>query len=333
MASGSYAKKPAPQVSLEVQSKVPARATRHLDETNTENLALETDRATSRRTTGYKAPSYTTTTGIDTKAVGVKSSSKPLATYKQAGPVDFQSPHPLQRHKVWLIPLVICMAMAVVFLIVLISAGIYQRPYDPKLVNYSGGKVYDVQVGGTYANTWQSDQPIPPKVPLPIQSGPYNVLGKPTVTADFINKVLAAYHSPAAGKGQALYDLGVQYGIDPAFALAFFMHESSFGTAGEARSTLALGNLRCIPNRPCINTDGTACQQGQSCYAQFYSWEDGFKGWYELIRNLYVARWGLVTVDQIIPVYAPAADHNDEQGYINSLKRELDTWHSGMLTP
>src|SRR5439155_11792746 len=106
------------------------------------------------------------------------------------------------------------------------------------------------------------------------------------------------YHSPAAGKGQALYDLGVKYGIVPVFALAFFMHESLFGTTGEARATLSLGNLRCIKTRPCID-------QNRECYAQTDSWEDGFEQWYRLIRNLYVAQWGLVTVDRIIPTYAP----------------------------
>src|SRR5436309_10532110 len=64
---------------------------------------------------------------------------------------------------------------------------------------------------------------------------PYSVLGAPTVSAAFINSVLAAAHSPAAGKGQALYDDGIKYGIDPVFALAFFQHESSFGTTGVAR--------------------------------------------------------------------------------------------------
>src|SRR5690348_15742991 len=58
-----------------------------------------------------------------------------------------------------------------------------------------------------------------------------SIYGSPTITADQINAILAAYHSPAAGTGQALYDGGVRYGIDPAFALAFFMHESTLGTA------------------------------------------------------------------------------------------------------
>jgi hypothetical protein len=186
--------------------------------------------------------------------------------------------------------------------------------------------VYSIQVGGKLANTWESSKPIVPKVPIPPQSGPYSVLGKPTITADFINQVLASYNSPAAGEGQALYDLGVQYGIDPAFALAFFMHESTFGTMGEARTTMSLGNLRCIPNYACADQD-------RGGYAQFNSWEDGFKAWYALIRNLYVAQWGLTTVDQIIPRYAPTSDNNDEAAYISSLKHAIDTWHAGYLRP
>ncbi len=64
-----------------------------------------------------------------------------------------------------------------------------------------------------------------------------------------------------------------------------------------------------------------------------YSWEDGFKQWYKLIRNLYVAKWGFVTVDQIIPVYAPSGDHNDVHGYIAALKHYVRTWRSGMIRP
>ena len=65
----------------------------------------------------------------------------------------------------------------------------------------------------------------------------YQVMGPPTISAALITRVLEASHSPAMGKGQALYDLGVKYGIDPVYALAFFWHESRFGTTGEARVT------------------------------------------------------------------------------------------------
>ena len=148
----------------------------------------------------------------------------------------------------------------------------------------------------------------------------YSVRGAPTISADFINRVLQNAGSPAAGKGQALYDLGVKYGIDPAFALAFFQHESTFGTAGEARYSLSLGNLRCIPDAECRDN-----------YAWFPTWEAGFEAWYKLIRNLYVNTWGLTTVDQIIPRYAPPGDNNNDDGYIAALKHSLDAWHQGQI--
>ena len=53
----------------------------------------------------------------------------------------------------------------------------------------------------------------------------YTVTGPPTISAAFIDQVLSASGSPAAGTGQALYELGVETGIDPVYALAFFLHE------------------------------------------------------------------------------------------------------------
>ncbi|MGH2494020.1 MAG: hypothetical protein ACRDIV_04890 [Ktedonobacteraceae bacterium] len=238
---------------------------------------------------------------------------------------------PLARHRSWLLALILSMVCIVVILGVAISAGMFQRPGTGEVVPYNGGQTFSIQVGGSYNafNIWEnSNGPIAAKTPIPIpaSTGPYSVLGKPTITANFINQVLASYGSPAAGLGQQMYDLGVKYGIDPVYALAFFMHESLFGTTGEARVTLSLGNLRCIPTRPCID-------QNRGGYAQMYSWIDGFEQWYKLIRNLYVAQKGLVTVAQIIPVYAPNSDGNNEAEYIATLKREVDVWHAGVLRP
>lgn len=154
----------------------------------------------------------------------------------------------------------------------------------------------------------------------PQPSGTYTLAGPPTVSPALIDLVLTSYHSPAAGKGQALYDDGIEYGIDPVYALAFFFHESTFGTAGIARTTLSLGNLRCIPDAACI--DG---------FAAFPSWEAGFVAWYRLIRTLYIDSWGLTTVEEIIPRYAPASDHNDVAGYIRAVETAVDTWRSEQL--
>lgn len=151
------------------------------------------------------------------------------------------------------------------------------------------------------------------------------VLGKPTLSVSFLNRVLSAYHSPASGTGQALYDLSVRYGIDDAYALAFFMHESTFGTAGVARVTRSLGNIRCTP--------GYQCLEGYRAYA---TWQAGYADWYQLIKDGYVggqvsSRCPCVTLEQIIPVYAPAADGNNEQAYITAVRSAVAAWRSGRV--
>ncbi len=152
------------------------------------------------------------------------------------------------------------------------------------------------------------------------QSQTYEVTGQPSLSADFINQVLDHYQSPAAGKGKALYDYGVKYGIDPAYALAFFMHESSFGKTGVAKVTRSLGNIR-----------ASAGYQQLDGYRKYRTWEDGFVDWYKLISDQYVRQWKLTTVDQIIPVYAPSSDNNDVAAYIQSVKTAVDTWRSGTV--
>jgi Mannosyl-glycoprotein endo-beta-N-acetylglucosaminidase len=152
------------------------------------------------------------------------------------------------------------------------------------------------------------------------------VQGKPSISAAFINRVLALGHSPARGTGAALYRLGVQYGIDPAYALAFFLHESGLGTTGVAVATLSLGNIRC--------SNGYSCIDGFRAYA---SWEQGYRDWYRLILYGYVegqitiplAGHVCTTVEQIIPVYAPSSDHNDVAAYIAAIRNAVSTWRAG----
>ena len=161
-------------------------------------------------------------------------------------------------------------------------------------------------------------------LPLQTEAATYGVQGKPTVTVKFINSVLAAYHSPAVGKGQALYNDGVKYGIDPVYALGFFFQESRFGTTGVARVTLSLGNIRTPVTPDC------RCRAYQG-YRQYTTWEDGFLDWYKLIAKLYVIQWKLKIVDSIIPVYAPSSDHNNVAAYIATVKHTVDTWRIGRI--
>jgi len=152
----------------------------------------------------------------------------------------------------------------------------------------------------------------------------FAVQGKPSVSAQFINKVLCApvptdtpAVSPACGTGQAMFDLGVKYGIDPVYALAFFWHESTLGRYGVAVANLGLGNIKCTP--------GYVCKQGFRAYS---SWEEGYADWYKLI-TAYIA--GQIkgcpckTVPEIVPVYAPPSE-NDTPGYTHKITQMVTTW-------
>jgi hypothetical protein len=148
-----------------------------------------------------------------------------------------------------------------------------------------------------------------------------SVIGSPSLSAAFVNEVLSAYDSPASGTGQSLYALSQQYNIDDAYALAFFMHESAFGTTGVARLTRSLGNIRCSAAYVCI--DG---------FRAYPSWIAGYQDWYNLIRSLYINQWHLSTVQQIVPVYAPSSDHNNVAGYIAAVLSAVTTWRAGQVT-
>jgi hypothetical protein len=146
---------------------------------------------------------------------------------------------------------------------------------------------------------------------------PYSVVGPPTLTAAQIDTILAGYGSPAAGQGATFVTLGRQYGLDPAFALAFYVQESHAGTRGVARTTHGIGNIRTTP--------GYQDYQG---YRSYDSYAAGIEDWYKLIRELYVNDWGLTTVAAIVPRYAPAGDGNDPATYIANVQTLVAGWRS-----
>ena len=109
------------------------------------------------------------------------------------------------------------------------------------LCNLAPGLVQQLQaspMGALFANPLKMGSVQQPA--LPVQQGEQgstgadSVLGSPSIAVDLIDRVLSAYGSPAAGTGQSLYDLGVESGIDPVWALAFFLHEDSFGKTWRA---------------------------------------------------------------------------------------------------
>ena len=151
-----------------------------------------------------------------------------------------------------------------------------------------------------------------------VMPGDYNLLGKPSISVATIEQVLKQYNSPAVGNGQAFYDLGVKYGVDPAFMLAFYVHESAAGTVGAAVATRSVGNIICA---------GWA----GSCIGRFRaynSYVQAAEDWYQLITGpLYIGA-GLTTPDLITPRYAPSSDNNDPNGYAKTVERLVDQWRA-----
>ena len=146
---------------------------------------------------------------------------------------------------------------------------------------------------------------------------PHSVVGSATISAQAIDLILAQYGSPAAGQGATFAALGAQYGIDPAFALAFYVQESRCGTRGVARFTHGIGNIRW--------TVGFASYEGYRAYPDYAA---GIRDWFQLIRTLYVDDWGLQTVAAIVPRYAPAGDNNDPVAYTATVEALVATWRA-----
>ena len=162
--------------------------------------------------------------------------------------------------------------------------------------------------------------PVPPPVtPTPDRpriAGPtadHRLDRPPSVSAAGIDRVLAEYGSPAAGSGALFYDWGLHYGIDPAYALAFYIQESQAGTQGVARFTHSIGNIRVTP--------GYASYEG---YRSYDSYAAGIADWYGLIRTLYLEGWGLTTPAAITVRYAPWGDGNNPVQYAATVCRLVD---------
>lgn len=158
-----------------------------------------------------------------------------------------------------------------------------------------------------------SRQPVQSHELAPVSRRPESgtsVLGGPSLSPDLINQVLSVAGSPAAGTGQALYDLSVQSGIDDAYALAVFQKESSFGRYGAGFEDHALGNIVCAGYPTCNGR-----------FRAYASWSAGYADFYHLITTEYVAR-GLTTVETITPVYAPSAE-NDTGLYIQQVCQSM----------
>ncbi len=154
-------------------------------------------------------------------------------------------------------------------------------------------------------------------VPMLAEPGTYNPLGPVSISSEVFRGFLNEQNSPALTEADALYQVCVLEGCDPAVALAFFEHESQSGKDGVAAYTKSIGNIRCTDNSTCFQTEGNGS------FRRYASWSDGLRDWAKLLQ-FYKNDWKLITLEEIIPRYAPQADHNDETAYIAAVKGRVD---------
>ncbi len=157
------------------------------------------------------------------------------------------------------------------------------------------------------------------------------ITGPPTISNETIKRILESASSPAVIAYQAFYDFGVQYDIDPAFALAFFRHESNYGTSNNwvgkpsiclPNSSNNIGNIKYTQS--CTNNYGATNCKG---FCHYPTWEKGIEAWYSLIKNSnhYVAG-GRETIAEILPVYAPSSDNNNIPEYITAVSDSVSSY-------
>lgn len=139
------------------------------------------------------------------------------------------------------------------------------------------------------------------------KGGPPSLWGSPTISAAGIDKVLRDNHSPAAGMGSYIYDSAVSRGINPAFALAMYGQESTFGTKGAAARNNSFGNLR----------------DGRHGYKHYADVKEGIDDWMRLMSSdAYHGK----SLAGVVHKYAPGSDHNNTGGYMAYVTNNMNKW-------
>lgn len=156
---------------------------------------------------------------------------------------------------------------------------------------------------------------------------PLTFRSQPRISAAQFIRVLERYKSPCAPIGQECYDIIVNSSLDPAVSLAFFGHESTFGTRGITVETRNWGNVR-APFKP-----ERASGHHPKNFAIYPNWQIGLVDWCDRINVRYIQERGLDTVEKAVPIYAPSFDGNVPQVYIDHVNKLVSDWMAEDQTP
>lgn len=157
-----------------------------------------------------------------------------------------------------------------------------------------------------------------PKLLAEVFKDQLEVMAAPRMTRNAWDKVLRDNNSPALGVD---YGIPVRYGIDPAVALAFFAHESTYGKEGICKKydTKNWGNVRTAHKKELAS--GSTDAGGRGPFATYATWNAGLEDWCLRIKEAYVGQRKLATVEAITPVYAPSSDGNRPATYADAVRK------------
>ncbi len=159
--------------------------------------------------------------------------------------------------------------------------------------------------------------PAPPTAtPVPTETPFDDIARSPTITITEIDRVLQSVNSPMIPYEADIYASGVQYGIDPVFALAFWMKESREASDGSVAA----------PDHNPGYTEGLGNDPRCGRWACWPTWPEGIAGWFHYMRVFFINR-GIRTVESILPIYAPSSENNTS-GYIVFVLQHAATWRA-----
>lgn len=166
----------------------------------------------------------------------------------------------------------------------------------------------------------------------------------PRITRDRFVQILRDAETEAVHEANDIYDSLVALHVDPTFALAIFKHESTWGRYGICKlyQTSSPGNTRTTRTGVGVildtskelvipNTQIKIPPQNRGNYVWYPNWTEGFRDLaFRLVDPTYVyAQRGLVTIGDILPVWAPSSDGNSPTNYINAVVRDMNQWVQG----
>src|SRR5436305_2044012 len=119
-----------------------------------------------------------------------------------------------------------------------------------------------------------------------------NVVGSPTLSGDFVDKIFAGIGSPMVGTGKVVEQTARQTNIDDAFAVAVWWVETNDGMAGVGRGDRNPGAVR----------GSTGYSSGYDGYTLYPSYSAAIVDWFHVLQSRYVSR-GLTSVYSISGPY------------------------------